>query len=59
MPRVVHVSYTALTNHGKDIPYMHRTSIFVCIPIPFQRVYRPGAFGWNCALVAFKKIPSW
>ena len=44
-PRIVHVLYNALINTIRASPF---TSLrfFVCIPILFSLVYRPGAFGW-------------
>lgn len=45
-PRIVHVLYNALINTIRASPFTSLLRFFVCIPILFSLVYRPGAFGW-------------
>jgi len=54
MPRIVHVSYTALTNHGKIIPYMHHTSFLFVFLFPFSVFIDLGLLVGSCAVEALK-----
>ena len=57
LPRIIHVSHTALTNIGKTTIHasLHFLSVFVILLL---LVYRSGAFGWTGAAQVSKIYPS-